>query len=100
MKFKNKIKYKKIILDFDYYSAALRQAMKLIKKFDLMSPVELFKHRILIKKPEKQIEKQCQLAENSRKIIQQLDTEQRSSEEKSTITEIQKWKNCFKCCKW
>jgi hypothetical protein len=76
------------------------EAVRLIKKFELVNPVELFKHRILIKKPQNQIEKPCQLAKNSRKIIQQLDKEQRTSSEKSIKTEIQRWKNCSKWHEW
>jgi hypothetical protein len=57
-----------------------------------MNPIELFKHIILIKKPEKQKDKRCRLAENSRKSIQRLDTEHRASLEQSIKTDIQSGK--------
>jgi hypothetical protein len=43
--------------NFDYNSAQVVEAVKLIKKFELMNPVELFEYIILIKKPDNQIEK-------------------------------------------
>jgi hypothetical protein len=78
-KIENETKLKEIKLNFDYNSAPVRQAVMLIKKFELMNPVELFKHIILIKKPKQQIEKQYQLAANSREINQQSDSEQRAT---------------------
>jgi hypothetical protein len=99
-KFENKTKLKEIEPNFDYNSASVRQAMILIKNLVLIYLIKLFKHRILVKKPEKQIKKRCQLTKNSRKIIQQLDTEQIASLEKSIKTEIQKWKNCFMWGEW
>jgi hypothetical protein len=32
-----------------------------------MNPIELFKHRILVKNPDEQIEKQCQVAKKIQK---------------------------------
>ena len=65
-----------------------------------MNPIELFKHRILIKKPNNEIERRSLLANNSRKIIQQLDAEQKASLKISLQKDITKWKNCFKWKEW
>ena len=65
-----------------------------------MNPIELFKWRILIKKPKNLIEKRFQLAQNSKENIQQLDSKQKASLKISLEKEIHKWKNCFKWKEW
>ena len=65
-----------------------------------MNPMELFKHRLLIEKPENEIVRRCQLANNSRRIIQQLNSEQQTLLKESLQKEVIKWKNCFKWREW
>ena len=65
-----------------------------------MCPIELFKRRILIKKPNELVEKRLQIAKKSKEVIQCLDIEQKTSLKKSLEKEILKWKNCFKWKTW
>ena len=74
----------------------------LINTLELVNPISSFKnlfgeHKLICSKLNSEtIKSRLQLANSSNNIIQQLDLEQRSTLEKSLISEATKWKNCFK----
>jgi hypothetical protein len=78
--------------NFDFTSEEAVEALKLIKTFESINLVKLFEKLISFQMPEILIKKIFQLAEDSRAIIQQL-----NSEQKSFLTDSLKVKfNCVK----
>ena len=63
---------------------------------NLTDPVENFPKLIKNQLSKDDTQKRLHLAKFSRKIIQELDQQQRTSLEISLKTESDKWKNCFK----
>jgi hypothetical protein len=60
-------------------NAEIIEAVKLVRTFALLNLIQLFPNRITIKKPQKIIEKRFLLAQESTKILHQLDAKQKAS---------------------
>ena len=84
----DEIESNEIKTNFNHNSAENIEAIKLINYFTLMCPIELFKKRILIKKPNELVKKRLQIAKISKEIIQRMDIEQKTSLKKA-------WKKKF-----